>query len=175
MSDVTDRYWIKHPLDTHWLEVSREQYMRTERANGFNPKTRGTPATAAFTGADGTAGTTLEPSPVWRFDPEHFYYGRDGTAITLEEWGASREDKTLTVVAEDQSGDSLLKTVWLGFVCPSIYDARLFGTALAGADGIDQLQVYDSEHEAIQGHLEHLAARAAGHHCARCQDGLEHD
>ncbi len=170
------RFWLRRPQQGFWVEVSPQQYMQAERAGGFTAQVPGTPATAAFTGPDGMQGTTLMPDDqlINRFDPGHWYYGRDGRAITLEEWGRSREDQAVTLVAQDESGDGRIKTVWLGFVCPSIYDARLFGTALIEPRGVSQLQVYDSEHDAIQGHLEHLAARAAGHHCARCQDGKDH-
>lgn len=108
------------------------------------------------------------------FDPDHWYYSPLGEPITLEEWGkAMSGDRTLR---QDEINGLVLKTVYLGFVCPHIYDARLFGSALFAPDNgfVAQIQVYDSEQDAILGHFAHADARHQGFHCHLCKNGKIH-
>jgi hypothetical protein len=116
------------------------------------------------------------------FDPEHYYYDRAGQPITLMQWAQQRQSGDC-IVQEDTVPSGILKTVYLGLVCPMISDARLFGSALIvpGTDSsgervlrIEQLQVYDSEDEATLGHMAHLDAIALHHHCHQCRVGKSH-
>lgn len=171
-------YWLKLPGQTHWREVDKSEYVVVERASGFH-NTMGRPdepATASFSGGDGTQGTTFEPTPVAvaGFDPEHNYYDRTGKPITVEQWAEMRSRERYRILARDHVGDGDLITAWLGLVEPSIYDARLFGTALANHEGVHQIEVYDTEEDAMEGHARHHLARMAGHHCELCRIGEEH-
>lgn len=111
------------------------------------------------------------------FDPDHHYYNHVGEPITLEEWGKLfGQDRTLrkdAIILPDKT-QAWLHTVWLGFVDPSIAEARLYGTAI----GVDrtwlQIQVYDSEQEAFLGHMSHLEANRFGFHCDLCRLHLDH-
>lgn len=49
-------FWLL--INDEWVEVDQVQYVAAERAAGFNGP-RCTPATAAFLGLDGSAGSTL--------------------------------------------------------------------------------------------------------------------
>lgn len=106
---------------------------------------------------------------------EHPFYDRDGKPISLEDWG--REMEADRVDHEDASTDGItIKTVYLGFVCAAIEDARLFGTAFFRDNRfVCQVEVYDSKQDAYQGHLLHLDARDNGFHCHRCRTGDQHD
>jgi hypothetical protein len=108
------------------------------------------------------------------FDPNHYYYNPLGEPITLMEWAEAREGAKATLRQDEVKPDVLLKTVYLGFVCPHTHGARLFGTALVALPSktvIGEVQLYDSEVEAMAGHMNHLDAIAAGHHCYRCRIG----
>jgi hypothetical protein len=119
------------------------------------------------------AGSTVDG-----FDPDHYYYDYSGNKITIEQWALLREqnrflrkdDITLPDVA-----NAHLMTVYLGFVCQDISDARLFGTAIIADRAVTQIQVYDSESDALVGHFTHLEANAMGLHCDRCRNDLPHD
>lgn len=117
--------------------------------------------------------TTVSP-----FDPNHHYYNQLGDKISLLEWAALREQNC--TLAEDRinqidATDSRLKTVYLGFVDPSIYDARLFGTAIIADGSVSQIQVYDTEADALLGHMSHLESIGFGFHCNICRLGQDHD
>lgn len=107
------------------------------------------------------------------FNPNHYYYNHVGEPITLLEWAEAREgDKA--ILAQDEVNGALLKTVYLGFVCPHTHGARLFGTALVALPSravVGEVQLYDSEVEAMAGHLNHLEAMVLGHHCHLCRIG----
>lgn len=103
------------------------------------------------------------------------YFDYDGNPISLEEWGRLWEADRC--IREDQVGAVVVKTVYLGFVEPTIHDARLFGTALTTELRLlfKQIQVYDSQDDAIAGHEEHVQAIRDGFHCHRCRAGMAHD
>lgn len=169
-------YWIRRPGALYWEEVSSAQYVRVEREQGLHNNTLGQsdqPATAAFAGADGTEGTTVEPDQVAvpGFDPYHFTYSPLGEPIELADWVALRKEPQIT---DTTLGTLLLRTVYLGWVDPGIPAARLFGTALIDGETVLQLDVHNSEAAAILRHQEHASAIQAGHHCALCRDGLDH-
>lgn len=108
------------------------------------------------------------------FDPDHYYYNHLGEPITLMEWTDLREGDN-AVLREDEVADVLLRTKYLGFVSPYIHRARLFGTALLTLPSrmfIGELQLYDSETEAMVGHMHHLEAMVLGHHCHLCRIGV---
>ncbi len=53
-------YWLLSTED-HWIQVTKQEYVRVERAAGFN-NTMGQPdepATSGFVGLDGSCGVTL--------------------------------------------------------------------------------------------------------------------
>jgi hypothetical protein len=170
-------YWIFPSGASTWSEVGLDEYVRVERACGFH-NTMGQPdrpATAAFTGGDGTRGQTWKPEgdALPRFDPEHHYYDQAGRPITLEQWAQAREHRE-NVDTELPAGRGLLRTAYLGFVEPSIYDARLYGSALIDRAEIQQIEVYDSRELAHARHAEHVSAIHDGFHCALCRDGQPH-
>lgn len=178
-------YWVKGPDESEYREVTCAEYVAVERRHGFN-NTLGKPdepATATFTAADGTRGTTLQPErtplhvpAVPGFDPGHHFYDHLGNKITLEQWASLREGEHRVLRQTAVTEETALVTVYLGFVDPHIYDARLFGTARITDSGTpQQIQVYDSEVDALAGHFAHEAAMRNGYHCARCKDGQLHD
>lgn len=87
------------------------------------------------------------------------YFDMDGNPIPLLEWGRRREDYESRILCRDMIGDLRLVTIWLGFVDPTIDGARLFGTALFDdGPGPTELETYDTEADAIEGHARHHAA-----------------
>lgn len=113
------------------------------------------------------------------YRPGHYYYNHVGEPIDLMEWAQLtagdrkilRQDAISTPTVEA----AILRTVYLGFVDPSIGEARLFGTALLlQGTAVHQLSVYDTEQQAIVGHMEHWEAILLGNHCNRCRLGLDH-
>lgn len=61
--DRGERFWLKAP-GGRWEEVDEGAFVRAERAAGFH-NTLGhpeKPATSAWSGANGWAGTTLDPT-----------------------------------------------------------------------------------------------------------------
>ncbi len=88
------------------------------------------------------------------------YFDRNGCPISLREWARKFEDIEGRTIARDRLPDgSELVTMWLGLVDGTIDGARLFGTAVRGSS-IEELDTYDSEDEALDGHRRHLAERA---------------
>jgi hypothetical protein len=101
------------------------------------------------------------------FDPNHHFYSPLGEKITLLEWGALfGGDRTL---ATDVIGEVTIKTMYLGYVDSRDPSARLFGTARQDIEGSNEIQLYDSEQDALLGHYKHVAAVRDGHHCHGCQ------
>lgn len=192
---VPERYWLREPNDSDYREVTCAEYVAAERQAGFH-NTMGKPdepATASFTTPAGVRGTTLqrqgEPFHVnaanaYGFNPHHHFYDRDGNPVTVEKWARLRSPEYRTVQESALTTDSTLITVYLGFVDPMISEARLFGTAIItrepdeepapGSTTIVQIDLHDTEAEAIARHAAHLQARADGYHCARCKDGQDH-
>jgi hypothetical protein len=183
------QFWLKRP-GGEWQQVTMKEWVIVERGQGF-VNTMGRPdlpATSSFTGSDGTTGQTWKPrtgfwdsSPVEGFDPNHHYYDHLGNKITLEEWAANVGDPERKKLRETQAVAGIkVVTVYLGFVVPDIYDARLFGTALFvdgkqdPLDRIQQVEVHDSEVDALQRHFAHVEAVREGHHCQRCREGKSH-
>jgi len=111
--------------------------------------------------------------PIPGFDPNHWYYDQLGNPISLLEWGRLMEtDRTLRA---DTRGEVRIRTVYLGFVAPDIHDARLFGTVRVEKDhGLQQIQMHDSEEQALIAHMLHVEAVDAGFHCHLCRVGEEH-
>lgn len=125
-------------------------------------------------GGEQVAGLTAD-----YYKPGHYYYNHVGEPIDLIEWAQLtagdrkilRQDSISTPTVEA----AILRTVYLGFVDPSINEARLFGTALLlQGVAVHQLSVYDTEQQAIVGHMEHWEAILLGFHCNRCRLGLDH-
>ncbi len=52
-------YWLL--VGDRWVEVTKTQYIATERAAGFSGPDPDEPATSAFMGLDGSAGSVLGP------------------------------------------------------------------------------------------------------------------
>lgn len=88
----------------------------------------------------------------------HNFFGRDGEPISLNEWGA-RFETDRTILADPLDGGRTLRTVWLGFVEPSILEARMFGTAIMDAGRfVAEVELYDTQDDARAGHARHLGA-----------------
>lgn len=89
------------------------------------------------------------------------YYRRDGTPYegptATMDWAADFENRT--PVGQDEIGDVLVSTVWLGLDhnCsdegpPLIFETMVFGESLDG-----EKRRYSTEAEAIAGHAEMVA------------------
>lgn len=114
------------------------------------------------------------------YKPGHYYYNHVGEPIELMEWAyltegdrkILRQDGFSTPVVEA----AILRTVYLGFVDPSIGEARLFGTAiLHQGTYVQQLSVWDTEQDAMVGHMGHWEAILLGFHCNHCRLGEHHE
>lgn len=91
------------------------------------------------------------------------YYRRDGTPYPgdgLLEWGRDFEDRKLKIVKQENIGDVLVSTVWLGLDhgwgrgSPLIFETMVF----RGDDSGDEQERYSMEEEALAGH-ERIASR----------------
>ncbi|MFI6030797.1 hypothetical protein [Amycolatopsis magusensis] len=80
---------------------------------------------------------------------------RKGTEIGILRWGALRGDVNYHVVAQDQVGDIVVRTVWDGFDEPP---GAMFATgiAVAGTDRFTTLIESDTEPQALERHAQVL-------------------
>jgi hypothetical protein len=184
--DKSGHFWIQHPNDNGFTEVTKIQFMLVERAEGFvnavdQPNE---PSTAAFSGPAGVKGTTTRPDNIAsekRFTKDQTFYSRAGESIPLEQWAAEwATDRVLRddPIPGEQPGETFyLRTVYHGMIDEAVTEARLYCTAIvrtvpvARGDVIAELDTYDSATQAYVGHLEHLDAILLGHHCHYCRTG----
>lgn len=83
------------------------------------------------------------------------YYDKDGSPLTLEEWGIKHSNFEYKGIGNDYVGDYRVSTVWLGMNHAYNDEAPLiFETMVFLKDTFDDVwcQRYSTEQEAIQGH-----------------------
>lgn len=168
-------FWLKAAKADYWIEVSRDEFVRAERAAGFvnTLGDQSAPATSAFTGVTGSQGQTFQPKGLAVFGrtTQHMYFDHYGHGISVERWAELRLSSHLCETRLPETG-KILRTVYLGVFVPELNDG-LFGTAVIG-DAVEELEHYDNEVTALLHHQDHVAAIRDGYHCAFCRDGRDH-
>jgi hypothetical protein len=112
---------------------------------------------------------------VWVTEP--CYFDPQGRPIELEQWAALLESPRRPTRKSHVNGKRLI-TVYLGIILP-MTDMRLFGSAVFNGSETDPLDIvevelYDSQGEAWDGHQRHLKAMREGFHCHQCRIGGQH-
>lgn len=105
---------------------------------------------------------------------EQVYFDPQGYPIDVVSWGALLESRKRPTRLS-HVGTRTLKTVWLGMVDPRDPGARLFGSGVYADRGtVTEVELYDSQDEAYDGHARHLLAMKQGYHCDACKSGRQH-